>query len=112
MSKILEFPIDRIKSKKVRSELEKLREDLKETYKKIEHAYELLQKMEDHIEDIELSYNRKLAEYANEVGIEELSIEDFEYASNVVVTSSPTGTIVFTMEGVEDAVVFEPEEEE
>lgn len=109
MSKILEFPIERIKSKKVRNELEKLREDLKETYEKMEHAYELLTKMEEHIESIEVSYNRKLAEYATDVGIENLSIEDFEYASNIVVTSTPTGTIIFSMEGVENEVVFDPD---
>ena len=109
MSKILEFPLERIKSKKVRNELEKLREDLKETYEKMERAYELLTKMEEHIEAIELSYNRKLAEYATDVGIENLSMEDFEYASNIVVTSTPTGTITFSMEGVDNEVVFEPE---
>ena len=111
MSKILEFPIERIKSRRVREELEKLREDLKETYEKMEHAYELLSKMEDHIETIEISYNRKLVEYASDVGIEELSIEDFEYASNIVVTSTPEGTIIFNMEGVDSEVVFEPEKE-
>lgn len=94
-----------------RKDLEERKSELQDLHNRLNEAYELMGKMEEHIETVETAYNESLVSFCNEHGIDEVTIDDFSWATSITVTSTPSGTITFSLPGFESEIEFTPEED-
>ena len=111
MSKILDFPTNRIASRKLKNEMQSLRETLRDCYNKIEEAGEALEEMENVVESLEDEYNQKLLALAEEVGVENLTLEELEWASNLKLAAGSEKMQIWFENEEGDEFVFELEED-
>jgi len=100
---IIEFPVHLTAgSQRTRNELADMGHSLERVYESLEEAMTAMSEMESAIKELENRYNEKLLELAEQVGIENLTIDDVKYATNIGVG---TGSREFTFE-LEDGKMF------
>lgn len=100
---IIEFPVHLTAgSQRTRNELADMGHSLERVYVSMDESLEALGEMEEAIKELEDRYNEKLLELAEQVGIENLTIEDVKYATNIGVG---TGSKEFTFE-MENGTTF------
>lgn len=95
---ILTFP----KDKSIAADLEAKCCDLEEMHSNLSRAYEICQMLEDRIHEQEQAYNLVLSRYCNAVGVENVPVRYFEYASENIEVNLENGEIVFTPWSEED----------
>lgn len=108
---IVEFPYKKVA---LRKDLEKLKESLREGYEQAETLYAMLHDVENTVATLEKSYNEKILELSEEVGAENITLDDLEYATNVSVTLDSEGRMQISIIGAgswefssDDGSVFE-----
>lgn len=108
---IVEFPYKKVA---LRKDLEKLKESLREGYEQAETLYAMLHDVETNVATLEKSYNEKILELSEEVGAENITLDDLEYATNVSVTLDSEGRMQISIIGAgswefssDDGSVFE-----
>ena len=108
---IVEFPYKKVA---LRKDLEKLKESLRESYEQVETLYAMLHDVENTIATLEKSYNEKILELSENVGADNITLDDLEYATNIAVTLSTEGEMQISIVGAgsweftaDDGSVFE-----
>jgi hypothetical protein len=108
---IVEFPYKKVA---LRKDLEKLKESLREGYEQAETLYAMLHDVENTVATLEKSYNEKILELSEEVGAENITLDDLEYATNVAVNLDSDGNMQISIIGAgswefssDDGSVFE-----
>lgn len=66
-------------------------EELEELYQQLDRAYKVMNKLEDHVEERQNAYDRRIVEYANEIKPENVEVGFLQYATNVAVRLHPDG---------------------
>lgn len=89
MSKILQFPENR----RVKHNLEKARDDLKDLYSSMDLCYKTIEKLEEKIKEEEDSYNKWFTLYVNATGFDNVEVEFMEYVSGDIQINVNTGEI-------------------
>ena len=108
---IVEFPYKKVA---LRKDLEKLKESLREGYEQAETLYAMLHDVENNVATLEKSYNEKILELSEEVGAENITLDDLEYATNISVSLDSEGRMQISIIGAgswefssDDGSVFE-----
>ena len=81
MANVLQFPDKAPKEQRVRNELKEMAGNLETCYAAMDETIKAIGEMEAQLKLLEEDYNRKLLQLVEEVGIEGVNIEEFEYAT-------------------------------
>jgi hypothetical protein len=81
MSKVLEFPTEKVKEIALNTELQKGVEELEELYDILDVLHGKLHDAENDAEVTETRFNKNLREYAGHVGIENVPVHYMQYCS-------------------------------
>lgn len=108
---VVKFPYKKVA---LRKDLEKLKESLREGYEQAETLYAMLHDVESSIATLEKSYNHKILELSENVGAENITLDDLEYATNVSISLDSDGKMQISIIGAgswefstDDGSVFE-----
>lgn len=66
-------------------------EELEELYQQLDRAYKAMNRLEDHVEERQNAYDRRIVEYAHEIKPENVEVGFLQYATNVAVRINPEG---------------------
>ena len=103
---LIQFPTERVQIKSVRGDLRTLADALQDSYANLDEVFADLSSLEESIEEVEEIYNQKIIELARLVGAENIEMDDLQFATNISVSASPDGTLIFFIpdEGIETQV--------
>lgn len=110
MGKILEFPDKISGSQRVRNELSAMGNNLEICYQAMNEAVQALGEMEGQIKKLEDEYNLKLLELVENVGIQNVTAEEFQYATNIGVGAGSRQYTLTLEDGKTFTFTFESEE--
>lgn len=110
MGKILEFPDKISGSQRVRNELSAMGNNLEICYQAMNEAVQALGEMEGQIKKLEDEYNLKLLELVENVGIQNVTAEEFSYATNIGVGAGSRQYTLTLEDGKTFTFTFESEE--
>ena len=91
---IVQFPVN-----KETQELQELKQTLIFCYKQVDETFECLNEMEESLAVIQETYNQKLVDMAKK-SVEQVTVGDLEYATNLHVESSGDGKLKLSLNGV------------
>lgn len=111
MAKILEFPDKISGSQRVRNELSSMGNNLEICYSAMNEAVQALGEMEAQIKKLEDEYNYKLLELVESVGIQNVTADEFAYATNIGVGAGSRQYTLTLEDGKTFTFTFESEEE-
>jgi len=109
MAKIIEFPDKVSGSQRVRNELAGMGNQLEVCYKAMDEAVQALGEMEAQIKDLEDQYNYKLLELVENVGIQNVTADEFQYATNIGVGAGSRQYTLTLEDGKTFTFTFETE---
>lgn len=89
MNNVYKFP----KHKRIKSKLNELVSDLEHMYGGLQQGYDLMDRMETKIAEVEGEFNKNLRRYANIVGVENVELKYLEYCNNNISIDVETGEL-------------------
>jgi hypothetical protein len=111
MAKIIEFPDKISGSQRVRNELARMANQLESCYRAMDEAVQALGEMEVQIKNLEDEYNYKLLELVENVGIQNVTADEFQYATNIGVGAGSRQYTMTLEDGKTFTFTFETEED-
>jgi len=111
MAKIIEFPDKISGSQRVRNELAGMANQLESCYRAMDEAVQALGEMEAQIKNLEDEYNYKLLELVENVGIQNVTADEFQYATNIGVGAGSRQYTMTLEDGKTFTFTFETEED-
>lgn len=109
MAKILEFPDKISGSQRVRNELRGMAQNLEICYNAMDESVRAMAQMEEQLKLLEQEYNEKLLELVEAVGIQEVTVEEFQWATCIGVGAGSQQYTLTLEDGKTFTFTFETE---